>query len=796
MSEFSENAEMQRMADSWSETKKQLQSRDFQIESLTAQLAKFQLAESKRNREARDCEVIKTLNIELKDKVRFMEIQLVGKKEECVHWCGKYENLKEELEESKKKILEESETNKALSIAVSKAKQEGVDMLNRSLEQIRDRDTELKDKDRIISTLREECRDLEMRVANLKKEVNVSMEKVHKARSKLDSKKSLLNSTRKMLASHKVEYSIMKESDSSSKNTLKQLKIDNTRLVHLISKTKEYKDFRDYYIASESLSYVPFTKHKNKRERERVEASKNRNFAKNISNEQGKYLGLTKSEWRELRKFRKQYLSHVPRNATKEELKQMSITVDPESSESIQLQATIQTTKPQNETSHWIPSKVLQISSEFRQKHLSHVPQRLIIEYLQQLHLIWHRSRKRSISTIRDRFQKICNSAERIRCQTKPYAVVLLEEKVRQLQRQLKQSMQYNDSRATGPVSRSLRMVEILSQQVEQLQQKIKWINIQHRKKRRIKNTSNADACRRRFVEGGLWFGRNAAYFANGLSERVIELLEHYDKEYNAIDLKEHNDTKHLTQLHHAILEQFRQEVGAMKHRLQRAFNEGIDAYELMNTQFEDKLSKYNNFIHSLPLDPPFASSIDTINYDDDISIVSDHSIEFSDQSSDESLDQDIESNKIKTYDKSAMDGMFQDMKNFFEENLESKTETNINIFRTNSRNSSNAEDVSFQQDNENASTNEQKSNVQIDSKMISRHNRDTKDTKSKSIFLEESIKSETSGTMKNNHAEAILDTFCDSESKRHSLKRRDSEDKDYLKSSTRINALENDPDV
>ena len=58
---------------------------------------------------------------------------------------------------------------------------------------------------------------------------------------------------------------------------------------------------------------------------------------------------------------------------------------------------------PVNEVDHWIPSDAIDLASEFRRKHLSHVPPLLIREFLMELNQSWRKRFNKQVASVKER---------------------------------------------------------------------------------------------------------------------------------------------------------------------------------------------------------------------------------------------------------------------------------------------------------------------------------------------------------------------------------------------------------
>lgn len=218
------------------------------------------------------------------------------------------------------------------------------------------------------------------------------------------------------------------------------LKIDNARIVRLLSSTKEYSQFQSFWEDGGGVTYLPEPSKKEKRRvtgrrgpmttnhgtRSSSSSLSSSSAINNSANDQKHDVLSTdpvllrslvgpSGAWGDVRVFEKVYnISHHG--------------VDRPVKGTFKL-----------EKVNWLPTDALRLSIDFKLRHLPHVSMDLIGEFLRQLNEIWRLREKRHIARLKRKLGKQISGVKRNVLNKVPYAEVIQRNKIAALTREVKE---------------------------------------------------------------------------------------------------------------------------------------------------------------------------------------------------------------------------------------------------------------------------------------------------------------------------------------------------------------------
>ena len=184
------------------------------------------------------------------------------------------------------------------------------------------------------------------------------------------------------------------------------LKIDNARLVELISHTSEYADFLQYSRDSNGISFLPPSK-------------TSRRGGGGMGGKGGQKGSLSREligpagAWGDLESLARVYNNEI--------IPGFSNAID-----------------PKREKEHWVPSNLLHSALDFKHKHLRHVPAGLMAEFLRLLNVSWWKREEAHVTRVKRRCLKEIRLLRRQIGQRVPYCEVIQKNKIDGLTRSLK----------------------------------------------------------------------------------------------------------------------------------------------------------------------------------------------------------------------------------------------------------------------------------------------------------------------------------------------------------------------
>jgi len=269
--------------------------------------------------------------------------------------------------------------------------------------------------------------------------------------------KSDLNTTKGELKFHQSAYN----KDLTITRKLEQLKTDNARLMHLLSKTRQFDNFIEYVGETRGVAYLPpqgadvqddqFGKaphtYSFKNDRDAMEAS---------------------SEWK-----------------------------------------------------YWVPEDAINVVNEFKAQHLPHVPVALFSEVMTRLNQIWRRREKKKVLTLKNRYEEEIQTLRRQLSHRAPYEEVITTQKIDHLKRELKRERDSPAKKGDGlsPImlDSTLNTVEHLAKQLSELQSENGRLASLAGSVDRTRDAM--------FMEGAAWLGRKVVDIADRMGDKIGQLV-------------------------------------------------------------------------------------------------------------------------------------------------------------------------------------------------------------------------------------------------------------------------------
>eukprot|EP01138_Halocafeteria_seosinensis_P008451 gb/GECG01008636.1/.p1 GENE.gb/GECG01008636.1/~~gb/GECG01008636.1/.p1 ORF type:complete len:920 (+),score=154.41 gb/GECG01008636.1/:1-2760(+) len=421
---YSQSEDASRLGTLWRRAKSENREKDRTIASIKSRLKQGEDEQEKHDREALELRDMTQSNAELKDKIRFLEIQLDEYKTDNTRLRDNYQESLTKLSESLR-VLEEkashneqlSEENEDLKQRVQQLEEEKESLLNRSLENLRAYEEDSLEKQRQLNLHKDAVTAAEEQSKMLRAQMDQANERIAALES------SNLRCQEDVEAARKDKERAREEAERASqaaqmadslRTQVKHTKLDNARLVRLLATTKEYKEFANYTFTPDSaaatgrlrgsyLSSVPSPEDDSYEEYLGGPAK-----STGEHNNSGNYGQTNMASWREIEAYEQHY------------------GVD----DSQQIDA-------EREHDLWVPSEALRLTIRFRRQYLPHVPTQIIRNFLKNLNSIWRRRYTRQLAKVKEEYDREISALKRKNQQKAPYREVLQASTISRMHQQM-----------------------------------------------------------------------------------------------------------------------------------------------------------------------------------------------------------------------------------------------------------------------------------------------------------------------------------------------------------------------
>ncbi|KAL1521837.1 hypothetical protein AB1Y20_021488 [Prymnesium parvum] len=464
--------EMIRIHEMWQASKAELRSKAQELEEVRSMDAYG----SKVRRES-DATVgqMQALTLELRDKLRFTELQLSAAREEGAKLAATQDQMRRELARLHTEANSQREYGHRqapqlmeMQAAMTRVEQEKQELIGRTREAEMRAEGLVRSKEQTIQLQEKKVRALE--------------DQLRRASEAHGSTNRALEAKEQLKFLH-----VARRSEAQVQSLVQQLQLDNARLVKLLASTDEYRDFAASLECSGGLAYVPPPQ--------------------------------VESTWGH--KGPDTFTSASPYDAVPvpslKELKDRPVR------------------SSGREADHWVPADTYALANDFRRQFTPKVPMDKFAELLIRLNKIWRTRERRNVERHRSKLQKVIADLRRRLSQGIAYEEVMRDNEVERLKRELKELRKTFNSgrrRLNEPEERllesSLENVEALSKQLRQAQEKNDMLTQQL-----TDQESRLDAA---FESGASSAGRQAADIVGRFSERTNELVRELQKRTMAIN--------------------------------------------------------------------------------------------------------------------------------------------------------------------------------------------------------------------------------------------------------------------
>lgn len=237
--------EMERIHELWMQTKEELRVQMHHCEQLESELSSLHEVQQQEHNTA--LEPLKALNLELRDKLRFTELQLAASREEGSQFSASLQELCTRFEEEQERNVELTQQEplvKELQAGlqhVEREKQEAVQRFHD--EQLRAKDV-AQAKDVAIEQLQRKLYDTTSELHRQHEQHAASARAVDAANDRAAEQEKRCNELSLQLLQFKEQLKCAHfacKSEAHSQSELRQLQADNKRLVRILGSTDEYR---------------------------------------------------------------------------------------------------------------------------------------------------------------------------------------------------------------------------------------------------------------------------------------------------------------------------------------------------------------------------------------------------------------------------------------------------------------------------------------------------------------------------------------------------------------------------
>eukprot|EP01029_Cantina_marsupialis_P004091 TRINITY_DN1405_c0_g1_i1.p1 TRINITY_DN1405_c0_g1~~TRINITY_DN1405_c0_g1_i1.p1 ORF type:complete len:748 (-),score=235.78 TRINITY_DN1405_c0_g1_i1:1779-4022(-) len=343
---------------------------------------------------------LQSLCEDLKERLRITEMQYATAKDENSQWAKNNESLAAKHSQMQLFAEHESSSKQGLHKEIAELKkllqekdQEHKDLLNRSMAEMRSFDEQSHQKDLSMAQLESKFQfmvtqadEYKTKSRELKSELDEIRQELHQTRVQLETTTNRATEAEKQLA---LDIKIRDEARRLHIN-YEHAKVDNSRLIQMLSGCSEYKKFLDYYHENNGVTHIP------------------------IDGVMGLQPdNLTGSQWKDLSKLQQHY----------------GVT-------------TSKDIDPKTEHESWIPSSLHKMAIDFQQSRVPHVSLDLISAHLRQWNMVFCKREEQRLQKQKDEYVKKIKELKRKNQQRLPYGTVIGLDRMEGIKRDYQQLRQ------------------------------------------------------------------------------------------------------------------------------------------------------------------------------------------------------------------------------------------------------------------------------------------------------------------------------------------------------------------
>jgi hypothetical protein len=330
---------------------------------------------------------VQQLTLELRDKLRFTELQLAGAREEGGRLAHNVEELRSRLADADAQLMEERERQRRQEAVVrdlqrqlqasASDKQQALDRVH---EEARRVESVASTKEQTIALQEQKVRSLQAELRRVKDE---HVERSHlgeTAQARLADQTRVNAELTQQLMLHKEQLKALhsaRRSEAQMQGTLQQLHMDNARLLKLLSSTEEFRGFTHYAEDAGGVVYVPPQRGAN-------------------GSAAGGGRGTAEQGLRPPEEVTRKANARPVRGAKRE-------------------------------ADYWVPADAYAVADDFRHQHVPHVPLEVFAELLIKLNRVWKARESRQLERQKDAANKRVGELRRKLQQSTPYEEVRRE---------------------------------------------------------------------------------------------------------------------------------------------------------------------------------------------------------------------------------------------------------------------------------------------------------------------------------------------------------------------------------
>jgi hypothetical protein len=598
--------EIVRIHELWQKAKAELRNKNRELADLRSHIAVADTTTGRVEMQLNELSKVQQEALEMREQLRSSEEDLEQKRLENDRWHRHCEHLKQKLRESQRQLAESTTRQQQQATRIkdfegrlSQIESEKASLLSQSLNDIRNQEEDMSTLQRKLQLANERIRIQDDTVAHHTKALEEAEKKAIEADQRAFRAERIAktfetetDASRTMVR----DYKQAKRSEEALRYEIEHLKLDNARMVRLLSTTKEYGEFLEFAENNRGISYVSSAGHRgpaNAAPRGGRNTGGKMSGAKSSSNIpkfDHSLVGQEYGAWGDVSVFSKVY-----------------------GTGSYASKANEQPIDPITETDHWMPTDALHLAIDFRQRHMPHVSMDLINEFLQQMNEVWRRRGVRAVARAKAKYASQLQNYKRSNNHRVPYAEVVQKQKIAQLTKELENIRSKVGASGRGRVSTvkvaqeqkamqtTLFTVEKLSREVanfaeenQKLQSELRRLQAQGSNTALGPGAMGDKQEDHDFMEGAAWFGRNAVHIMDRLSATVAQYCRDVHKQSSGVD----DQTS-------SLLSQIEFVVNQCKTRMRRLFEGTLDA--------EGDVQKANQLNVAMPLSGLQSSADDKV---------------------------------------------------------------------------------------------------------------------------------------------------------------------------------------
>lgn len=204
---------------------------------------------------------------ELKQSLRYVEIQLARSKEQNGTLAGKLEESKNEIKKLADQLQQQTQVNhiqsqhmQELKIKLEDANALHQEMANRTQSKFYNTQSDMQKKEEEIEYLKNILQDREEDIRGMRAHEDKLISRIEELEDELEARASEVNilNTR-LIESEKAKDDMMfsRKSDLKAKLLIDKLQEENHRLKRLLRSTQEFKDHEEFIVFTQGLNYLP-----------------------------------------------------------------------------------------------------------------------------------------------------------------------------------------------------------------------------------------------------------------------------------------------------------------------------------------------------------------------------------------------------------------------------------------------------------------------------------------------------------------------------------------------------------